>query len=100
MISLTRDYLHNRQPDRGHHRTVIAGRTRAVIAAGYRLTAREAQTMTLLLRGLPTKTIAKALRVTMNTANDHIKASFAKTGVSSHGELMAAVFQDHSAPGS
>jgi len=70
-----------------------------VIAAGYRLTAREAQTMTLL-RGLPTKTIAKALRVTMNTANDHIKAIFAKTGVSSHGELMAAVFQDHSAPGS
>jgi DNA-binding CsgD family transcriptional regulator len=30
-----------------------------VIAAGYLLTAREAQTMTLVLRGLPTKTIAK-----------------------------------------
>jgi DNA-binding CsgD family transcriptional regulator len=70
-----------------------------VIAAGYRLTAREAQTMTLLLRGLPTKTIAEALWVTMNTANDHIKAIFAKTCVSSHGELMAAVFQVHSAPG-
>lgn len=69
-----------------------------VIAAGYRLTAREAQTMTLLLRGLPTKTIAKALRVTANTANDHIKAIFAKTGVSSRGELMATVFQDHYAP--
>jgi hypothetical protein len=41
-----------------------------VIAAGYRLTAREAQTMTLVLRGLPTKTIAKTLRVTTNTAND------------------------------
>ena len=71
-----------------------------VIAAGYRLTAREAQTMTLLLRGLPTKTIAKTLRVTINTANDHIKAIFAKTGVGSRGELMATVFRDHSAPGS
>lgn len=69
-----------------------------VIAAGYRLTAREAQTMTLVLRGLPTKTIAKTLRVTMNTANDHIKAIFGKTGVSSRGELMATVFRDHNAP--
>jgi DNA-binding CsgD family transcriptional regulator len=69
-----------------------------VIATGYQLTAREAQTMTLLLRGLPTKTIAKTLQVTGNTANDHIKAIFAKTGVSSRGELMATVFRDHSAP--
>jgi DNA-binding CsgD family transcriptional regulator len=69
-----------------------------VIAAGYRLTPREAQIMTLLLRGLPTKTIAGALRVTINTANDHIKAIFAKTGVSSRGELMATVFRNHSAP--
>ena len=69
-----------------------------VIATGYGLTAREAQAMTLVLRGLPTKTIAKKLRVTMNTANDHIKAIFAKTGVSSRGELMATVFRDQSAP--
>ena len=69
-----------------------------VIAVGYRLTPREAEIMTLLLRGLSTKTIAGALRVTINTANDHIKAIFAKTGVSSRGELMATVFRDHSAP--
>lgn len=69
-----------------------------VIAAGYRLTPREAQILTLLLRGLPTKTIAGALRVTVNTANDHIKAIFTKTGVRSRGELMATVFRDHSAP--
>jgi len=40
------------------------------------------------------------LRVTVNTANDHIKAIVAKTGVSSRGELMATVFRDHGAPGS
>jgi DNA-binding CsgD family transcriptional regulator len=69
-----------------------------VIAVGYRLTPRETQIMTLLLRGLPTKTIAATLRVTINTANDHIKAIFTKTGVSSRGELMARVFRDHSVP--
>jgi DNA-binding CsgD family transcriptional regulator len=67
-----------------------------VIAAGYLLTRREAETMTLVLRGLPTKSIARTLRVTTNTANDHIKAIFEKTGVSSRGELMATVFRDHS----
>ncbi len=69
-----------------------------VIAIGYRLTPREAQIMTLLLRGLPTKTIAATLRVTVNTANDHIKAIFTKTDVSSRGELMARVLRDHSEP--
>jgi DNA-binding CsgD family transcriptional regulator len=71
MIML-RDQTRQRGGRRGHRRR-----------PGYRLTAREAKTMTLVLRGLPTKTIAKTLRVTMNTANDHIKAIFAKTGVSS-----------------
>ena len=71
-----------------------------VLVAGYRLTAREAQTMTLLLRGLPTKTIARTLQVTVNTANDHIKSIFTKTGVSSRGELMATIFRDHNAPSS
>lgn len=65
-----------------------------MIAAGYSLTAREAEALTLLLRGLPTKSIASALRVTTNTANDHIKAVFTKIGVSSRGELMATVFRD------
>jgi hypothetical protein len=33
------------------------------------------------------------------TANDHIKAIFAKTGVSNRGKPMATVFRDQSAPG-
>lgn len=65
-----------------------------MVVAGYQLTAREAETLTLVLRGLPTKAVAATLRVTLNTANDHIKAIFAKTGVSTRGELMATVFQD------
>jgi DNA-binding CsgD family transcriptional regulator len=64
-----------------------------MIVAGYGLTAREAQTMTLMLRGLPAKKIAATLRVTTNTANDHIKAIYAKTGVGSRGDLMATIFQ-------
>jgi hypothetical protein len=37
--------------------------------------------------------------VTLNTANDQIKAIFAKAGVGSRGDLMATVFRDHSMPG-
>jgi DNA-binding CsgD family transcriptional regulator len=69
-----------------------------VIVAGYGLTAREAQIMTLMLRGLRAKKIAATLRVTTNTANDHIKAIYAKTGVGSRGELMATIFRNHSGP--
>jgi DNA-binding CsgD family transcriptional regulator len=69
-----------------------------VIVAGYGLTAREAQTMTLMLRGLPAKQIAATLQVTTHTANDHIKAIYAKTGVGSRGELMATMFRNHYLP--
>ena len=55
--------------------------------------------MTLVLRGLPAKTIARTLPVTLNIANDHIKAIFAKTGVGSRRDLIATVSRDHSRPG-
>jgi hypothetical protein len=51
--------------------------------------------MTLVLRSLPAKTIPRTLPVTLNTANDHIKAIFAKAGIGSRGDLMATVFRDH-----
>ena len=63
-----------------------------LIASGFALTPREAQTLTLLLRGMPTKTIANALHITTHTANDYVKSIFAKTGVNSRGELMTVVF--------
>ena len=55
--------------------------------------------MTLVLRSLPAKTIPKTLPVTLNTANDHIKAIFAKADAGSHGDPMATVLRDHSMPG-
>lgn len=69
-----------------------------MIALGYSLTPREAETLTLLLRGLPSKAIAARLTVTTHTANDHIKAIFAKIGVRTRGELMATVFRDRHSP--
>ena len=55
--------------------------------------------MTLVLRSLPAKTIPRTLPVTLNTANDHIKAIFATAGAGSRGDLMATVSRDHSMPG-
>jgi DNA-binding CsgD family transcriptional regulator len=64
------------------------------LAAGYGLTPREAQVMTHVLRGLASKTIANTMHITTNTANDHLKSIFTKTGASSRGQLMAVVFRD------
>ena len=36
--------------------------------------------------------------MTLNTANDQIKAIFAKTGAGSRDDPMATVFRDHSMP--
>jgi hypothetical protein len=47
--------------------------------------------MTPVLRSLLATTIARMLPVTLNTANDHIKAISAKTGADSRGDLMATV---------
>ncbi|MCU1463151.1 MAG: Transcriptional regulator, LuxR family [Acidimicrobiales bacterium] len=69
-----------------------------LIVAAYALSAREAQICALVLRGLATKTIARELRISVHTVNDHLKAIFNKTGVSTRGELMASVFQQHYAP--
>jgi len=54
--------------------------------------------MTLVLRSLPATTIPRTLPVTLNTANDHIRAIFAKAGLGSRGDLMATIFRDHSMP--
>lgn len=68
------------------------------IVAAYALTRREAQTLTLLLRGLPTKRIATTLDITLHTANDHIKSIFDKTGANSRGDLLATIFHGQNRP--
>ena len=45
-----------------------------------------------MLRSLPAKTITRTPPVTLNTANHHIKAIFAKAGAGSRDDLMATVF--------
>jgi DNA-binding CsgD family transcriptional regulator len=53
------------------------------------LTGRERQITQLLLRGLPTADIARSLFISRHTLSDHMKAIFAKLGVSSRAELTA-----------
>ena len=68
-----------------------------IIVAAYGLTARESEVTRRLLTGLPRKTIASELRISLHTVNDHVKAVFDKTGVSSAGELRAQVFRQGTA---
>ena len=49
----------------------------------YGLTEREGQVLALLVRGLQTKQVAKALGVSVKTADCHVQNINAKTGVSS-----------------
>jgi DNA-binding CsgD family transcriptional regulator len=53
------------------------------------LTEREREIVQFLLRGLPTTEIARRLFISRHTLGDHIKAIFAKLGVSSRPELTA-----------
>lgn len=69
-----------------------------VVVRALGLTARERDVVGEVVRGHPTKEIATRLRISEWTVQDHLKAIFAKTGVSSRQELVAAVFFGHWAP--
>lgn len=49
-------------------------------------------------RGRSTKAIARDLFISEWTVQDHLKAIFAKFGVRSRQELVAAIFFDHYGP--
>ncbi|MBO0685262.1 MAG: helix-turn-helix transcriptional regulator [Candidatus Dormibacteraeota bacterium] len=53
------------------------------------LTPREQEVASLLVRGLATEEIARGLGISRHTVRDHLKAAFAKLGVSSRGALAA-----------
>ena len=53
------------------------------------LTAREGELLDLLATGADTRAIAKQMFVSAHTVQDHLKAIFAKTGVSSRRDLLA-----------
>lgn len=69
-----------------------------LVVAAYGLTAREAEVAQRVLAGLARKQIASELRVSLHTVNDHVKAIFHKTDVSSAGQLRARIFSEHFAP--
>ena len=48
----------------------------------------------LALHGKPNKVIARELRVSEHTVEDHLKAIFGKVGVGSRGELAATIFAE------
>lgn len=63
-----------------------------VMAAIYGLSAREQQVVELVLRGHATQRIARRLRVSPYTVQEHLRHIFVKVGVASRGELVAALF--------
>lgn len=60
----------------------------------YGLTGREREVAELLIRGLATDEVAERLTISRHTVRDHVKAIFAKVGVSSRPELTALVTSD------
>jgi DNA-binding CsgD family transcriptional regulator len=69
-----------------------------IIVQAYDLSDREQQITRLIARGAGTADIAEELFLSAHTVRDHVKAIFAKVGVSSRGELIAKLFADHYEP--
>ena len=63
-----------------------------LIADAYQLTERERAVTELIAQGLATNAIARRLRLSPWTVQDHLKSIFDKVGVSTRGELVAHVF--------
>jgi len=62
------------------------------------LSPRERQIVALVVRGRSTKEIASGLFISEWTVQDHLKSVFAKSGVSTRQELVAALFFGFWAP--
>jgi DNA-binding CsgD family transcriptional regulator len=69
-----------------------------IIVQAYDLTDREQQITRLIARGAGTAEIADELFLSTHTVRDHVKAIFAKVGVSSRGELVAKLFAEFHEP--
>ena len=69
-----------------------------IIVEAYCLTPREQEITQAVARGLSNQEIAAELFLSSHTVRDHLKAVFAKVGVSSRGELVAKLFADHYGP--
>jgi DNA-binding CsgD family transcriptional regulator len=67
-----------------------------LVMEAYALTVREKQIVELIRQGLSTKELAASLHISSYTVQDHLKAIFAKTGVSSRRELIGQLFSRYS----
>ena len=63
-----------------------------LILLAYGLTEREAQVARAALHGKANKAVARELRMSEHTVEDHLKSIFNKVGVGSRGELTARVY--------
>jgi DNA-binding CsgD family transcriptional regulator len=70
----------------------------SLIVEIYELTERERQVTQLLVGGMPIDEIARSLHISQHTLRDHVKAIFAKVGVTSRPELTAMLFYEHYLP--
>lgn len=66
-----------------------------VLATAHGLTPREREVVMAVSRGRSTSEISAELHLSPHTVRDHVKAAMAKVGVSSRGELVAALFERH-----
>lgn len=57
------------------------------------LSPREREIIRLIARGMPNKTVARALNISPYTVATHLKRIFAKLGVSSRAEMVARAFE-------
>jgi DNA-binding CsgD family transcriptional regulator len=74
------------------------GELAPILMMAYGLTRQEQKLTTLVCRGASTREIAAHLQITTNTAQDHLKAIFDKTGVRSRRELVATILREHYLP--
>jgi DNA-binding CsgD family transcriptional regulator len=62
------------------------------------LTPREQEVCEAAARGLSNQEVAAGLGLSAHTVRDHLKAVFAKVGITSRGELAARLFSDFYEP--
>jgi DNA-binding NarL/FixJ family response regulator len=70
----------------------------SLLMSAYRLTEREQQVTSLVLRGRSTSQIASQLVLSPLTVQEHLKAVFEKTDVCSRLELVGRIYFDHYEP--
>ncbi|WP_433260273.1 response regulator transcription factor [Actinosynnema sp. CS-041913] len=62
------------------------------------LTPRESQVITLMVTGMPNRSIARQLRISERTVKSHLHSIFGKLGVATRGEAAACLRGDANPP--